>query len=327
MPVEEPSAPESSRFLGTRRRETRDWAFARATKGVALITVEGSLVNRGAWLDSRSGMTSYEGIAAQIKDAANDPEVSAIVLDIDSPGGEATGMFNLATTVREARKSKRVVAVVDDMAASAAYGIASGAHEIVVSPTSMVGSIGVVWLHLDRSGELAEMGIKPTLIYAGAHKVDANPFGPLSNEVAADMQKMVMTFYDRFLETVAAGRGVRLSAQKARETEARVFIGADAVSAGLADRMATLDQVVAELSAQPKSAAPAEARRPRTSSTKDPLAAACEAAVGSFNSRFSQTQSNDKSVEATWKRAVASANAGLAPGAIAPPDLRSKRSS
>jgi signal peptide peptidase SppA len=185
-----------------------------------------------------------------MKAAANDDEVHSILLDIDSPGGEATGMFALASLIREVRAVKPVVALIDDMAASAAYGIASAANEIVISPTSITGSIGVVMLHLDRSQELQTKGIRPTLIHAGAHKVDGNSFGPLSDDVSAALTRDVMTFYDRFLETVAAGRGPRLSADAARATEARTFIGVEAISLGLADRIGTLDQVVADLSTQ-----------------------------------------------------------------------------
>lgn len=244
------SAPPGTRFVGTTNRKGGRVAMTRAASGVALITIEGTLVNRGAWLNSYSGMTSYEGIAAQIREASADPEIKAIILDVDSPGGEATGMFSAAATIREARKGKRVIAVIDDMAASAAYGLASAADEIVISPTSLVGSIGVLWMHLDRSGELEKKGIHPTLIYAGARKVDGNSFGPMSERAAAETEKLVQSFYSRFLETVADGRGTRTNIQRARETEARVYIGRDAVTAGLADRIGTLTEVIAELSGQ-----------------------------------------------------------------------------
>jgi len=241
-------APEASRFVGSHRRQSRPDSFVRATGRTALITIDGSLVNRGAWLNSRSGMTSYEGIGAQIDDAASDPDIDSVVLDINSPGGEATGMFGLAAKIRSLAAKKNVVAVVDDMAASAGFGLASAANEIVVSPTSIVGSIGVVMLHLDRSGELQARGIRPTLIHAGAHKVDGNPFGPLPDNVRAAMQRDVMTFYDRFLETVAAGRRGKLSKAAARKTEAQTFIGQEAIDRGLADRIGSLEQVLAELS-------------------------------------------------------------------------------
>lgn len=239
-----PLGPEANRFVGG--SQTRG-GLARVDQGVAIIPVIGSLVNRGAWIGASSGLTSYEGLAAQLRDAARDPKVSAIVLDLDSPGGEATGMFALAAAVQEVKASKPVVAVVNDIAASAAYGIASQATEIVVSPTSVVGSIGVVLTHLDRSGEMAAKGIKPTLIYAGRHKVDGNPYGPLSDAVRSDLQAQVASFYDQFVGLVAQGRGDRLTEQDARATEARTFIGREAVERGLADRVASFDAVLASL--------------------------------------------------------------------------------
>jgi signal peptide peptidase SppA len=247
-----PIGPEASRFTGTRARQSRPAALVRAANGVALVDVQGSLVNRGAWVGSYSGLSSYEGIEASMKDAIADPEVHSIVLDINSPGGEANGMFGLAEMIRSAKKSKRIVAVVNDMAASAAYGIASAADEIAISPTSLVGSIGVVMMHLDRSGEMEKAGVRATLIHAGAHKVDGNSFGPLSEDVRADLQRSVDAFYDRFIETVALGREGRTTAEIARATEARVYIGAEAIAAGLADRIASLDTVLTELSQRPR---------------------------------------------------------------------------
>jgi len=239
---------DATRFVGSARRESGRSALTRATNGVAIVPVLDTLVNRGAWLDSRSGLTSYEGIGAQIRDAAGDPEVHAILLDVSSPGGEAAGMSGVADLIRAVRQTKPVVAFVNDMAASAAYGIASAAEEIVVSPTSILGSIGVLMIHADRSGELAAQGIKPTLIFAGSHKVDGNPFEPLSDGVRADLQASVDAHYDQFVGLVAAGRGDRLTMDAARATEARTFIGGDTVARGLADRIASFDEVLDRLS-------------------------------------------------------------------------------
>lgn len=241
----ERASPEASRLVGSYRRENRPAGLSRKIGNTAVITVDGSLVNRGAWIGASSGLTSYEGLTAQIEDAAADREIAGILLDINSGGGEATGMFALASTIRAARASKPVIAFVNDVAASAAYGIASAADEVVVSPTSIVGSIGVVMLHLDRSKEVAAKGITPTLIHSGAHKVDGHPFGPLADDVRARLQADADTFYDRFLETVEAGRGARTTAQRARQTEARIFIGQASIDAGLADRMATFAEAVA----------------------------------------------------------------------------------
>jgi len=240
--------PSSNRYIGTRQRsEGGRWALNREHKGVAMITIEGGLYNRGPGIDSPWGYGTYEAVAAQVMEAVGDGEVHTILLDIDSPGGEATGMFGIAQLIREAREKKPVVAVINDMAASAAYGIASAATEIVVSPTSIIGSIGVVMLHIDQSKAMADAGLKPTFIFAGRHKVDGNPLEPLTRDVEASLQRDVDTFYARFLETVAAGRGSRFSAEAARATEAKTFIGQEAVNLGMADRIATFDQVLAEL--------------------------------------------------------------------------------
>lgn len=240
-------SPEASRFIGSQDRSERKMGLAQAHNGVANISIIGSLVNRGAYLGANSGMTSYEGLGAQFDDVAGDSEIHSVIMDIDSPGGEALGMFGLAAKIREVRKAKRIIAVVNDMAASAAYGLAAGADQIVVSPTSMLGSIGVVMMHMDRSGELAKRGIKSTLLYKGSHKVDGNSFGPLTDEVKADMQAVVDQFYEQFIATVDAGRGERFDAKAARATEAQTYIGAEAVKLGMADRIGTFAEVLNEL--------------------------------------------------------------------------------
>ena len=247
-----PPAPDASRFVGEHQFRNGRPTLNRFEGRTAIITIDGPLVNRGAWIgnDMCTGLVSYEGLAAQVLEAGSDPDVDFIVLDINSGGGEANGMFQLAALIRRERQGKGIIAVVNDLAASAAYGIASAADRIVVSPTSIVGSIGVVILHMDRSSQLARQGLKPTLIYEGANKVDGNPFGPLPDSVRAGLQREAATFYDRFIETVAEGRGRRLSAAAARATEAATYIGGAAVKAGLADDIGTLDDVLAALAAR-----------------------------------------------------------------------------
>jgi signal peptide peptidase SppA len=218
------------------------------SNGVGIISITGSLVNRGAWVGAYSGLTSYEGIQHQLKRAAANADVKSILLDLHTPGGEAVGAFETAAMVREVAKSKRVVAVVNGMAASAGYAIASGASEIVVTESGIAGSIGVVWLHADYSRYLENEGIKPTLIFAGSHKVDGHPFGPLPDTVKADIQGEIDAVYAQFIKTVASGRGERLSADAARSTEARTFAGEAAVQQGLADRIGTFETALADLS-------------------------------------------------------------------------------
>ncbi len=151
--------------------------------GIAVIEIAGTLVHRGAWIGQSSGLTSYEGIAAQLQAALADPAIRGIALDIDSFGGEVAGAFDLADRIRAARTQKPVHAFVADHALSAAYALASQADRIILPRTGAVGSIGVVAMHSDMSGALDQKGIAVTLIHAGAHKVDANPYQPLPEAV------------------------------------------------------------------------------------------------------------------------------------------------
>jgi len=241
------NTPEASRFEGDNRDRAGPPKPYNVSNSVAIITITGSLVNRGAWIGAYSGLTSYEGIQHQLKTALADPAVKSLLLDLHTPGGEAVGAFETAGLVRQAAAQKRTLAVVNGMAASAGYAIASGANDIIVTETGVAGSIGVVMLHADFSRQLDREGITPTLIHAGAHKVDGNPFEPLGDDVRADLQAEVNAFYDAFLATVAKGRGNRMTAAAARKTEARTFIGKAAVAAGLADRVGTFESALAEL--------------------------------------------------------------------------------
>ena len=206
--------------------------------GIAVIEIAGTLVHRGAWIGQSSGLTSYEGIAAQLQAALADPGVRGIALDIDSFGGEVAGAFDLADRIRAARAQKPVHAFVAEHALSAGYVLASQADRIVMPRTGAVGSIGVVALHTDMSGALDQKGIAVTLIHAGAHKVDANPYQPLPEAIHEQMQRELEVVRFLFAEIVAAGRGDRLTQAAALATEAAVFRGADAIAAGLADELA-----------------------------------------------------------------------------------------
>ena len=205
--------------------------------GIAVIEIAGTLVHRGAWIGQSSGLTSYEGIAAQLQAALADPGVRGIALDIDSFGGEVAGAFDLADRIRAARAQKPIHAFVAEHALSAGYVLASQADWIILPRTGAVGSIGVVALHTDMSGALDQKGIAVTLIHAGAHKIDANPYQALPEAVHDQMQRELEVVRFLFAETVAAGRGDRLTHASALATEAAVFRGADAISAGLADEM------------------------------------------------------------------------------------------
>jgi len=218
--------------------------MASAPEGIAVIPIHGSLVKRSLGMEAASGLTSYGEIAAMLDAALADPQVSGILLDIDSPGGEASGSFELARRVREVAALKPVWAVANDAAYSAAYAIAASAQRLFVTETGGVGSIGVIALHVDQSVKDAKDGYHYTAITAGVHKNDYSPHEPLSDAAKTELQGEVDRLYAIFTEHVAAMRSLDLDAVRA--TEAGLFFGSNAVTQGLADGVQTLDATLSQ---------------------------------------------------------------------------------
>lgn len=215
--------------------------------GMAVIPIMGSLVRRTMGLDPASGFTSYAELAGMLEAALADPGVEGILLDIDSPGGEAGGVFELGELVRTIDAVKPVWAIASDSAYSAAYAIACGASRLSLTRTGGVGSIGVIAMHVDQSVRDAQQGYRFTAITAGDQKNDFSPHEPLDQQAHARLQAEVDRLYGMFVEHVAAMRGI--DPGTVRATEAGTYFGEDAVAAGLADAIGSFDSVVAEFSA------------------------------------------------------------------------------
>jgi len=214
--------------------------------GIAMVPVVGSLVTRAGSLDAESGLVSYDAVTGAVRAANADAAVTSILLDIHCPGGAATGAIECADVISSVAQKRPVIAVANSLCCSAAYLIAAAASQIVTTKTATVGSIGVVMLHLDRSKQLAEKGLVPTFVYAGKHKVDGNELQPLSSEVKSDLQAEVDQFYEMLVASVASHRP-KLTPEAIRATEARTYLGAEAVAAGLADEVGTVERVIQRL--------------------------------------------------------------------------------
>jgi signal peptide peptidase SppA len=209
--------------------------------GVAVIGVQGTLLKKDSWMSSLSGCTSYQGIQRQMEAAVSDERVDAVLLDIDSPGGETTGCFELSDYIYSIRGMKPIYAVANDMALSAAYAIASAAQKVFVTRTGTVGSVGVYALHTEQSGFDKQTGVKYTYIHHGAKKVDGNPHAPLSEGAEADIQAEVTRQGNIFIETVARNR--RCSSAKVQATEAGLLWAEGAIPL-LADEVGTVDDAM-----------------------------------------------------------------------------------
>lgn len=219
-----------------------------AIAGIAVIPIYGTLVHRTLGLEAQSGLASYGSIATQIAAALADPAIAAILLDIDSSGGEAGGVFDLTDFIYASRGQKPIWAIANDSCFSAAYAIGSATDKLFVTRTGGVGSIGVIALHVDQSQADAKDGLTYTTISAGAHKNDLSPHAPLAEGAKSALQAEVNRLYDLFTTTVARNR--QCSADFVRQTEAGLFFGPNAVTAGLADGIANFSDAVALLTQQ-----------------------------------------------------------------------------
>lgn len=215
---------------------------------IAVLPLYGLISQRAGMMQDMSGGTSTEAFTAQIRQLAADPGIVAIVIDVDSPGGGVSGVEEAAQAIFDARATKPIVAVSNSLNASAAYWLSSQAHEVIVSPSSETGSIGVYTAHLDESAAHEMAGERVTLISAGEFKTEGNSFEPLSDEARAEMQGRVDRVYVDFLAAVARGRGVKADAVRAGYGQGRVVGAKQAVALGLADRVDTLEGTIARLS-------------------------------------------------------------------------------
>jgi HK97 family phage major capsid protein len=202
------------------------------------------------WMMAACGGTSTERFADDFDAAVADGNISAIVIDCDSPGGNVTGTPELAKRVFAARGKKKIVAVANSLMASAAYWICSAADEVVCTPSGEVGSIGVFCVHLDESGMNEMLGLKYTIIKAGAHKAEGNSLEPLSPEAQAFMEEQVGEFNDMFVGAVSKHRAVSVKDVNAKFGQGRCLTASQAKAAGMIDRIETLQDTLIRLGAK-----------------------------------------------------------------------------
>lgn len=231
--------------------ERRQAAAAAGGGSVAVIPVFGTIAHRAHMVNqvSGSGGTSTEVLGKVIRMAAADPQIAAIILDVDSPGGAVDGTPEVVDAIYEARGAKPIVAVANSLAASAAYWIGSAAGELVVTPSGSVGSIGVMAVReYAEEGPDPKTGRKLEIIHAGKYKAEGMQPGPLGDDARAHLQGMVDHHYTAMIRSIARNRGVTPDSVRAQYGEGRVFTAQEALSRGMVDRVETLDAAIDRMS-------------------------------------------------------------------------------
>jgi ClpP class serine protease len=222
--------------------------YALTRDGIAILSIAGVISKRFDWLAAACGFATYEGLGASLQSALSDYRVRAILLDIDSPGGQVDGMLDLADQILAARAKMPVWSVANSVAASAAYALAGSAEKLYLPRLAQVGSIGAVMIHIDQSAQDQTRGLKYSAVFSGTRKMDGWDHAALSTEARAAFQGRVDHCRDALCELI--GRQGRMSAKDALATEAAVYSDTDAVEAQLADGIRTFDEVLASLTAQ-----------------------------------------------------------------------------
>ena len=239
----------ASDWLGDEDRESfsrkgRDTGYD-VIAGIAIVPVQGTLVQKLGSLRPYSGMTGYDGIRQAFLTALTDDAVKGIMLDIDSPGGEVAGCFDLVDEIYRARGTKPIWSVLTESAYSAAYAIASAADRIVVPRTGGVGSVGVIVMHCDWTQKVKDDGLAVTIINYGDRKAESNPYRKLSEQARDAIQQDVDAMGELFVNTVARNRGIAF--KTIRSTQAATFLAAEGVELGLADAIASPDAAFRDL--------------------------------------------------------------------------------
>lgn len=216
--------------------------------GVAILNVEGPLFKKANLMTEFCGATSYESLMRDFHAALDDGKVRAILLNVDSPGGEARGVGEFASAVRAARGRKPIVAYAGDLAASAAYWIASAADRIVTGPGAALGSIGVRATFPDTRERDARSGVRSHTFVSSQSPFKVSD--PATKDGAERIKSRVDALAQVFVDAVADNRGVTVAQVLDGFGKGDVLIGAEAVAAGMADSLGTFESTLAALASE-----------------------------------------------------------------------------
>jgi capsid assembly protease len=216
----------------------------RSTGSIAILPLFGAITHRANMFSEASGGTSTQGFGKALAQVVGDPNVTAVIIEADTPGGGVSGLPELADQIYKARGTKPIIGVSNTRALSAGYWLLSQCDEIVCAPVSEVGSIGVFLWHENWAENYKMEGIQPEIIRYGEHKAEMNDWEPLTDEARAYAKSQVFEVGEMFTKAVARGRSVSADVVRKSFGEGRSVMAKDAVRLGMADRIATMDDTI-----------------------------------------------------------------------------------
>lgn len=220
----------------------------RAVKGkVGILPIWGPVQQRMSSELMKAGGTSMDFVSRAFDKLMNDPQIGAIVLHVDSPGGQSFGVEETATKIYNARGTKPIYSIADSVAASAAYWLATSADTLICTPGGIVGSVGVYVMHIDQSKALEMEGVKVTMVSAGKYKTELSPFGPLSAEAIDNQQKYVDVLHDKFVNALKRNRNTTVDHVRTNYGQGRTMMAGDALANGMCDRIMSMEELMSRL--------------------------------------------------------------------------------
>jgi signal peptide peptidase SppA len=247
--------------------------------GVAVLNIVGVIAKRMDLFMRISGGASSERLQQELQAALNDPTAHSILLYIDSPGGDVDGTQTLANAIYNARDQKPVVTLADGVLASAAYWIGAAASSVYLATgTTLVGSIGVIARHKDVSEAEKRSGVKTTEVSAGKYKTISSQFGPLTAEGRQSIQQTLDSMYSVFINDIAKFRNQDPETVLSEMADGQIFVGQEAIDAGLADGFASVEELITHLNDARASGTDFGATAPRGGNMEHITAAQLEAA-------------------------------------------------
>ncbi|PNV85929.1 MAG: signal peptide peptidase SppA [Desulfobacteraceae bacterium] len=216
---------------------------------LAIVTISGSLTTSNRAYNRYIGMVSYDEIRNAVFSAIDADGIEGIVLNMDTPGGQASGVSELSDFLSEVDESvKPIYTYTGTSMASGGYWLGSVGREVYASKLATVGSIGVITVHASYEKMYKDNGVEITVLRAGEFKALGSPYEKLDDKARSQIESQMNAIYDVFLETVAENRGTSVNSLKETAAEGRVFVGDDAVAIGLADHVTSFDAAIADIS-------------------------------------------------------------------------------
>jgi len=284
---ERPEFKASSDYMNTVMEQ-----FVQVQDGVAIVSMSGSLSNGSAGYGIYYGMLGYEDLRNILAQVVSNPGVSAIVLNVDSGGGAVAGVQETAQLLSRVNAVKPVVTYTGSMMASAAIWIGANASYVMASETAVVGSIGIIRVHMDYSESMKMDGIKATVIRAGEEKALASPYEPLSDTAKNNMQTQANQMYSIFIKDIAKARNIPVAQADTSFGQGKEFLGKAAMSVGLIDAVGSLEDAFAK--AQKLGAASNASAKRAVTATKATNYSNVQANVGSESLPMADNQPTHK---------------------------------